>query len=208
MTFFQFYLFIYHFTVLYWFCHTLTWIHHGCTRVPPPEPPSHFPPHPIPLGHPSAPALSTLYHASNLDWWFVSHMIIYMFQCHSPILACSCPLPQSPKDCSIHLCLFCCLAYRVIITIFMCIFLNSTYIDLSANGHLGCLHVLATVNSKQYCKQSCNEQWDTCVSFNSGFLSVYAQQWYGWVIWQFYFQFFKESPYCSHSSCTCLHSHQ
>ena len=29
------------------------------------------------------------------------------------------PLPQSPKDFSIHLCLFCCLAYRVIITIFL-----------------------------------------------------------------------------------------
>ena len=38
---------------------------------------------------------------------------------HSPL-----PLPQSPKDCSIHLCLFCCLAYRVVITIF----LNSIYI--------------------------------------------------------------------------------
>ena len=25
-------------------------------------------PHPIPLGHPSAPALSTLSHALNLDW--------------------------------------------------------------------------------------------------------------------------------------------
>ena len=33
------------------------------------------------------------------------------------------PLPQSTKDCSIHLCLFCCLAYRVIVTIF----LNSIY---------------------------------------------------------------------------------
>ena len=29
------------------------------------------------------------------------------------------PSPQSPKDCSIHLCLFCCLVYRVIITIFL-----------------------------------------------------------------------------------------
>ena len=29
------------------------------------------------------------------------------------------PLPQSLKDYSIHLCLFCCLAYRVIITIFL-----------------------------------------------------------------------------------------
>ena len=32
-------------------------------------------------------------------------------------------LPQSPKDCSIHLCLFCCLTYRVVVTIF----LNSIY---------------------------------------------------------------------------------
>ena len=77
----------------------------------------------IPLGHPSAPALSTLYHASNLDWWFVSHMIIYIFQCHSPKPSHPRPLPQSPKDCSKHLCLFCCLAYRIVITIF----LNSTY---------------------------------------------------------------------------------
>ena len=34
-----------------------------------------------------------------------------------------CPLPKSPKDCSIHLYLFCFLEYRVIITIF----LNSIY---------------------------------------------------------------------------------
>ena len=81
--------------------------------------PSHLPPHPIPLGRPSAPVPSTLYHALNLDWRFVSHMIIYMFQCHSSISSCPCPLPQSPKDCSIHLCLFCCLAYRVIVTIFL-----------------------------------------------------------------------------------------
>ena len=48
---------------------------------------------------------------------------IIMFQCHSPKSFHPLPLPQSPKDCSIHLCLFCCLAYRVIITIF----LNSIY---------------------------------------------------------------------------------
>ena len=47
------------------------------------EPLSHLPPHTIPLGHPSAPAPSILYHASNLDWRFISHMIVYMFQCHS-----------------------------------------------------------------------------------------------------------------------------
>ena len=40
-----------------------------------------------------------------------------MFQCHSPKSSHPLPLPQSPKDCSIHLCLFCCLEYRVIVTI-------------------------------------------------------------------------------------------
>ena len=82
-----------YFTVLYWFCHTSTWIHHGCTCVPHPEPPSHLPPCTIPLGHPSAPVLSILYHASNLDWRFVSHMILYMFQCHSPKSSHPHPLP-------------------------------------------------------------------------------------------------------------------
>ena len=41
------------------FCHTLTWISHGVTCVPHPNPPSHLPLHPIPLGLPSAPGLST-----------------------------------------------------------------------------------------------------------------------------------------------------
>ena len=31
------------------------------------------------------------------------------------------------------------------------------------------------------------------MSFSSGFLGVYAQQWDCWVVWQFYSQFFKES---------------
>ena len=112
------FIYLFYFTTLYWFCRTLTWICHECTCVPHPEPPSHLPPHPIPLGHPSVPAPSTLYHASNLDWLFISHMILYMFQCHSPKSSHPRPLPQSPKDF-----LFCCLAYRVIVTIF----LNSIY---------------------------------------------------------------------------------
>ena len=68
-----------------------------CTCVSHPEPPSHLPPHPIPLGHPSAPAPSTLSHASNLDWRSISRMIIYMFQCHSPKSPHPHPVPQSPK---------------------------------------------------------------------------------------------------------------
>ena len=49
---------------------------------------------------------------------------IWYYTCFNAILPNhpTCPLPQSPKDCFIHLCLFCWLAYRVIVTIF----LNST----------------------------------------------------------------------------------
>ena len=43
-----------------------------------------------------------------------------------------------------------------------------------------------------YYKQCCDEHWGTRVSFNFGFLGVYAQQWDCWVVWQIYFQFFKE----------------
>ena len=83
---------LFYFTMLYWFCHTLTWIHHGCTWVPNPEPPSHLPPHIISLYHPCAPAPSILYPVLNLDWWFVSYMIVYMFQCHSPTSSKECRL--------------------------------------------------------------------------------------------------------------------
>ena len=89
---------LFYFTILYWFCHTSTWIRHGCTWVPNPEPPSHLPLYTISLGHPSAPAPSIQYHASNLDWQFTSYMILYMFQCHFPKSSHPLPLPQSPKS--------------------------------------------------------------------------------------------------------------
>ena len=66
------------------FCHTLTWISHGFTCVPHPAPPSCLPPHPIPLGLPSAPAPSScLMHPA----WAgdVSPLIVYLFQCYSPL---------------------------------------------------------------------------------------------------------------------------
>ena len=109
----------FNFTILYWFCHTSTWIRHRYTCVPHPEPSSLLPPRIIPLGHSSAPAPSIQYCALNLDWRFVSYMMVYMFQCHSPKSSHPLPLLQSPKDCSIHQWLFCCLVYRVIVTIFL-----------------------------------------------------------------------------------------
>ena len=86
---------LFYFAILYWFCHTLTWIHHGCTCVPKHEPPSHLLPHIISLDHPRAPAPSILYPVSNIDWWLVSYMIVYMFQCHSPKSSHPLPLPES-----------------------------------------------------------------------------------------------------------------
>ena len=106
------------------FCHKLTWISHGYTRVPNPEPPSHLPPHPSPQGHPSKPMLSTLSLASNLYWRSISHMIINLSQCYSLKSSHPCFLPQSPKVCSLHLYFFCCFVYSIIIIIF----LNSTYV--------------------------------------------------------------------------------
>ena len=114
--FFKLFIFtLFYFIILYWFCHTLTWIHHGCTCVPKHEPPSDLPPHNISLGHHRAPAPSMLYPASDIDWQFDSYMVVYMLQCHSPKSSHPLPLSLSPKARYTHLCLFSCLAYRVVI---------------------------------------------------------------------------------------------
>ena len=44
------------------------------------------------------------------------------------------------------------------------------------------MFIAALLPCPGYCKQCCNEHWGTRVSFNSGFLGVYAQQWDCWVI--------------------------
>ena len=105
------------------FCHILVWISHGFTCVPHPETPSHFPPDTIPLGHPSAPAWTraSCITPGLVICFIYDHIHVSMlFLSDHPTLALS---HKSLKVCSIHLCFFCCLAYRVIITIF----LNSKY---------------------------------------------------------------------------------
>ena len=56
-------------------CHTLTWISPGFTCIPHPDPISHLPLYPVPLGLPSAPGLSTcrqiLYRLSHQGWYVI-----------------------------------------------------------------------------------------------------------------------------------------
>ena len=100
------------------FCHTSIYISHRhtfilCILNPPPS-------HPTPPGCHRAPAMgaSHIKHAQ-----FILHIVIYMFQCYSLKSSHLLLLPLSSKVCSLYLCLFSCLAYKVIITIF----LNSIY---------------------------------------------------------------------------------
>ena len=91
--------------------------HESAVRVhvsPRSEPLFHLPPHPIPFSCSSA-----LFYALNLNWSSISHMVIYMFQYYSLKSSCPLLLPQSPKICSLYLCLLCCLTYNIIIAIFL-----------------------------------------------------------------------------------------
>ena len=59
-----------------------------------------------------------------------------------------------------------------------------------------CQWISRLLPCSSYCKQCCSELWGTCIFFSFDFLRVYAQEWDFWVIWWFYSQFLKESPYC------------
>ena len=70
---------------------------------------------------------------------------------------------------------------------------HSFLIHSSTDGHLGCFHVLAMINSAAM-NIGVHVSLSDLVS-----LGVYAQKWDCWIIWKFYFQFFKKSPHWENS---------
>ena len=99
-------------------------IHHhesatGAQVSPNPEPSSHLLSHPFPPGYPRAPAFEcpALCIELALVIYFTHgniHVSMLFSQIIHPHL-----LPHSPKVCSLHVCLLCCLAYRTVITVFL-----------------------------------------------------------------------------------------
>ena len=79
------------------FCHTLTWITHRFTCAPHPDPCSHLHPHPVPLGLPSAPALSTCLMHPTWTGDLFSHLIIHVSMLFSQIIPPS-PSPTESKS--------------------------------------------------------------------------------------------------------------
>ena len=96
-------LLFFYFTILYWFCHTSTCIHHRCTHVPHPEPPSHLPPHNVFLNFYFNWRLITLQYCSGFAiHWHELAMGVPVFPILNPPPT-SLPMRQGAQDCSLIL---------------------------------------------------------------------------------------------------------
>ena len=107
------------FTILWWFLPYIDMNQPWVYMCPPPWKPL-LPPSPL---HPSRMSQSTISEcpASCIKFALVIYfnMVIYMSLCYFLISFCAHLLPHSPKVCSLHLCLFFCLAYRVVVIAFL-----------------------------------------------------------------------------------------
>ena len=101
------------------FCYTSTWISHRYTHLLPLEPPFHLLSFPIPLGCPRALDLSSPCHRASSHWRSISHVGMYVFRCYSFNSSLPHRLPLCPQICPLCLHLHCCLANRLISTIFL-----------------------------------------------------------------------------------------
>ena len=109
---------------MYWFLPYIDmnqlWIYVCSPSLSPLPPPS--PSHPSGSSQCTSP--EHLSHASSLGWWSFSPLMVYLFQCYSLRTSHPCLLPQSPKVCSVHLCLFflfCILGYRYHLFPYICV---------------------------------------------------------------------------------------
>ena len=123
-----------YFTILWWFCHTLTWNQPWVYMCLPSW---------TPLPPPSSTRPSELFQCNGFECpvsciklglvicftYGNTHVSMLFFQITHP-----CLLPQSPKIYSLYLCLFSCLAHKVVITIF----LNSIYMCVCVNIQYWC----------------------------------------------------------------------
>ena len=78
---------------------------------------------------------------------------------------------------------------------FLCLSNIPLYICITASLSIHLQLDIQLLPCFSYCKQCYSEHWGTCFFLDFGFLWVYAWEWDYWVIWWFYFQCYKKTPY-------------
>ena len=115
-------------------------LHESVTGIhvcPHPEPPSHLHPHPIPLGCPRALTLGSLFHAWNLQWSTILHMVIHVSVLVSQIIPNSSSLIESKS-----------LFFTSLSPLLSCM--------LAPHYHLSTFHIYAFISVAQLCPTLCD----------------------------------------------------